>query len=214
MDAVQKEVSYEATNTYLSLNTLTKATKNVWVVFHGIGYLSRYFIGHFKILDPVENYIIAPQAPSKYYLTKSYRHVGASWLTRENTEAELSNVLRYVSEVYSAEAVPASCNLLVFGFSQGVSIATRWVARFKISCNHLILYAGGIPKELQPADFEFLPEKTRISLLVGDKDEFIEKEKLVTERQRAVSLFGGRLVFHTFEGGHEIIDSLIKELAE
>jgi predicted esterase len=212
MDEVQKEVTYLATNTYLSLNNLTASTKNIWMAFHGIGYLSRYFTGHFKILDPVENYILAPQAPSKYYLNGQYKHVGASWLTRENTEAEIANVLRYVNEVYNTEAAASSCNLLVFGFSQGVSVATRWVARSKISCRQLILYAGGIPRELQSADFEYLPDTTRVTMVVGDKDEYLDRNKQTLERDRAESLFGARLRFKSFHGGHEMKDNVIKGL--
>ena len=94
--SLEKEASYLATNTYSTLNTLTEETKNIWVVFHGMGYLSKYFIKYFSELDADENYIIAPQAPSKYYQDKDFRHVGASWLTRENTVTETQNILNYV----------------------------------------------------------------------------------------------------------------------
>ena len=82
-------------NTYETLNDFTDETKNVWIVFHGIGYLSKYFLKYFDELNPLDNYIIAPQAPSKYYLNSSYKHVGASWLTKENTETEINNNLNY-----------------------------------------------------------------------------------------------------------------------
>ena len=68
MDSIEKQVSYNTTNTYSTLNTLTDKTKNVWFVCHGIGYLSRYFLKYFDELNSDENYIIAPQAHSKYYL--------------------------------------------------------------------------------------------------------------------------------------------------
>ena len=64
----EKEISYQITNTYSTLNELTEKTKNVWFVCHGIGYLSRYFISYFEGLNPEENYFIAPQASSKYYV--------------------------------------------------------------------------------------------------------------------------------------------------
>jgi len=52
MATAEKEISYQSTNTYSTLNTLTSETKNVWIVFHGIGYLSRYFIQLFiKVLQ-------------------------------------------------------------------------------------------------------------------------------------------------------------------
>lgn len=92
--SLTKNVNYETTNTYSTLNTLTQETKNVWIACHGIGFLSKFFISYFENLDPELNYVIAPQAPSKYYQTKAYKYVGASWLTKENREQEIENVLK------------------------------------------------------------------------------------------------------------------------
>lgn len=156
MNPIEKKVSYQTSNSYSTLNESTSKTKNIWVVFHGIGYLSRYFLKYFKNLDPDENYIIAPQAPSKYYLADQYRHVGASWLTRENTEPEIENLLRYLEELSKLEHLKDAPNLILMGYSQGVSVVSRWVARKKIHCSKLILHSGALPKELKPADFEFL----------------------------------------------------------
>ena len=142
--STQKEAAYTSTNTYRTLNNLTEKTKNVWMVFHGMGYLSKYFINYFSELDADENYIIAPQAPSKYYQGKDFKHVGASWLTRENTMTETQNILNYVDAVYKKESIESFPNLIVMGYSQGVSIATRWVASREIQCNKLILHSGGI----------------------------------------------------------------------
>lgn len=214
METKQKQVRYTATNSYLCLNTLTEKTRNVWMVFHGIGYLSRYFISYFKDLGREENYIIAPQAPSKYYLDNQYKHVGASWLTRENTEEEINNVLNYLNEVYRVEAIPRQCNLIVFGFSQGVSMATRWVARSKIPCSQLVLYAGGIPEELSPGDFEFLNAGTRITAFVGDADEYLSGERMKRESEKLERLFQGRAIRRIFKGGHEIQRELLTELTK
>ena len=91
--------------------------------------------------------------------------MGASWLTRENTQMETQNILNYIDEVYSKERVGKTTTLIVLGYSQGVSIATRWVASRKIQCNKLILHSGGIPNELEPEDFEFLSTKTEVIYL-------------------------------------------------
>ncbi|MEP6260767.1 MAG: esterase [Gillisia sp.] len=212
MNPAEKQVSYQIRNSYSTLNTYTPKTKNVWVVFHGIGYLSRYFLKYFKHLDPEENYIIAPQAQSKYYLNDKYRHVGASWLTKENTEVETENVLNYLDEVYKAEELQNAPNLLLFGYSQGVSVAARWVARNKTECNQLILHSGGLPKELQPEDFEFLTN-TKVTLIYGDSDEYLNKERLIKETERAKELFGDKLEIISFEGGHEVNVDIIADLA-
>ena len=212
MGQVEKQVTYQTTNSYTTSNTLTTETKNVWMVFHGIGYLSRYFITYFKDLPAEENYIIAPQAPSKYYLNNQYRRVGASWLTKENTRLETENVLAYIDQVYTQENIQDNLNFIVFGYSQGVSIAARWVAKRRIKCNHLVLYAGGLPRELVPGDFDFLvANRTKITVLVGDKDEYMNAERLKHESGKTESLFQGRAKQIIFDGGHEVKKELLTQ---
>lgn len=209
----ENTVTYTSTHSYDTLNTLTDTTENVWVVLHGIGYLSRYFLKYFDGLPSSKNYIIAPQAPSKYYLNTTYTHVGASWLTKEDTLQETENVMAYLDAVMSLENLPKNVNLIVFGFSQGVSIATRWVAKRHIKCAQLVLYAGGIPNELQASDFDFLPEnKTKITILVGDKDEYLNEQRRKTELLKIENLFGGKAEQIIFDGGHEMKRDLINGL--
>lgn len=213
MSDTEKQVSYTTTNTYSTLNTLGPKTKNVWLVFHGIGYLSRYFIKFFDELNSDENYIIAPQAQSKYYLNGKYKYVGASWLTKENTSAEIENVLGYVDAVFAEEALSPDYNLIVFGFSQGVSIATRWLASRKIKCARLILYAGGLPKELDANNLAFLAENyTEITVIVGDKDIYLTPERMESENKRIDLLFQNKAKQILFEGGHEVKKDIINGL--
>ena len=213
MNTQEKVVTYKTSNTYETLNKNTNRTKHVWLVFHGIGYLSRYFLKYFKDLDPEENYIIAPQAPSKYYLNGKYVHVGASWLTKENTAQEIQNINQYINAVLEAEAISKDQNLIVFGFSQGVSIATRFTVLNKLKCQMLVLYAGGIPNELKAEDFTFLEKQnTTIKIIVGDQDEYLNKERMQLETKKITSLFNNRAEIHIFNGGHEVKKDLIKHL--
>ena len=145
----EKEISYQIQNSYSTLNEFSTKTKNTWFVFHGLGFLSRYFIEYFNELDPDENYIIAPQAQNKHYLKNKYKHVGATWLTKEKTQHEFINVTSYLDKVYENEMTNFSKNKLFLGFSLGVSIVTRWIAKKSIACDVLILYAGKIPREFQ-----------------------------------------------------------------
>lgn len=209
-----KTVSYSSVNTYSTLNTINPKTKNIWLVFHGLGYLSRYFINHFSDLNPEENYIIAPQAPSKYYMDMTFKHVGASWLTREDTEMEIENVLNYVDSVYRQEVKNTDARLIVLGYSQGVSIASRWVARRKIQCDKLILHSGGIPKELKHEDFDFLPSSVPVIYLYGDRDEYVTEARKTEEKLKGTELFGKRLQIIVFDGIHEVHKSSLQKLSE
>ncbi|MEW2921918.1 esterase [Muricauda sp. ANG21] len=213
MGPSEKTVTYSSQNTYLTLNPINQKTKNVWLVFHGIGYLSRYFATYFESLDPDENHIIVPQAPSKYYLKNEYKYVGASWLTKENTPLDIDNVLNYVDAVFEAEQIPEDLNIILFGFSQGVSIVMRWLVHKKIQLKALFLYAGGIPNELKKKDLEFLDlNTTTVKIIYGDSDEFLTADRLKSEKVKIETLFNGKAEIITFKGGHEVKPEIIQGL--
>ena len=162
------------------------------------------------MLNPEENYVIAPQAASKYYLNNEYRHVGASWLTKENTEAEIKNIFHYLNEIYEAEELQDIQSLIILGYSQGVSIATRWAAHRKVKPSQLIIHSGKIPSELSPEDFQFLTD-TNVKLIYGTEDPYLNQEILEKEEKRAKQLFEEKLEIFPFEGGHEVNEQLISE---
>ncbi|WP_340156441.1 esterase [uncultured Winogradskyella sp.] len=211
MNSQEKEITYTNSNSYSTLNTLSQQTKTIWFVCHGMGYLSRYFLRYFKKLNPEENYIVAPQAPSKFYIQPKM-HVGANWLTRDETQAGMQNILNYFDAVLEAENIPEDVNLIVFGYSQGVSVAMRYLAKRQLQCSQLVLHSGGIPKELNSKDFEFLSEDTKVKMIYGTKDEYLDEDRITKETERAESLFGNRLTVLPFEGKHVVNVDFINEL--
>ncbi|WP_179019370.1 alpha/beta hydrolase [Winogradskyella forsetii] len=211
MNSEEKEITYSTSNSYSTLNTLTERTKTVWVVFHGMGYLSRYFLRYFKGLNAEENYIIAPQAPSKYYIQPKM-HVGANWLTRDKTETGMKNILNYFDAVFEAEKIPDHINLIVFGYSQGVSVAMRYLAKRQLQCSQLVLHSGGIPKELTAKDFEYVSEATKVKMIYGTEDEYLDDNRIQLESEKAELLFGKRLIVMPFEGKHVVNVDFINDL--
>ena len=211
MNIEEKEISYTTTNSYSTLNKLTKGTKNVWFACHGMSYLSRYFLKYFKDLNADENYIIAPQAQSKYYIPPKFKHVGASWLTKENTLKETENVMRNFDAVFEAENIPSHLNLIVLGYSQGVSVAMRYIAKRQLQCSQLVLHSGGIPKELVAEDFKFLNAK--VSMIYGKADEYLNEERITYETNRVNDLFEDKVTIIPFEGKHEVNVDLLKHLS-
>ncbi|WP_405206814.1 alpha/beta hydrolase [Aquimarina sp. LLG6339-5] len=208
---MQKEVVYQSTNTFDTLNDLTDQTKTVWLVFHGIGYLSRYFIRLFQSLDAKDNYIIAPQAPSKYYKNNDYKRVGSSWLTKENTRTETKNVLNYIDAIMELEKLPPSINFVVLGYSQGVSIASRWIASRKIQPNAFVMISGGFPKELKKDDFTFLNQTTKVTHILGENDPYFEIKKVEAEKIRVKEILP-QIEFRSHSGGHELDIETVKNI--
>lgn len=210
MNSTEKEIVYTISNSYTTLNSLTSKTKNVIFACHGMGYLSRYFLKYFKGLNSDDNYIIIPQAQSKYYIAPKMKHVGASWLTKENTLKEMENIISYFDSVLSNEKIE-NLNFIFLGYSQGVSVAMRYLAKRKIIVSKLILMSGGIPKELTPKDFKYLKNKAVIYFVYGDKDEYISEDFLNSEKKRLEDLFSN-IKYIEFDGNHEIKTEIIESI--
>ena len=211
MNLEEKEITYTTTNQYATLNALTNGTKYIWLVFHGMGYLSEYFLKYFKDLDPKENYIIAPQAPSKYYIQPKM-HVGANWLTRNNTQTGMQNLMNYIDAVLDNENLPNDKKIIIFGYSQGVSIATRYISKRQLQCKQLVLHSGGIPVELTSDNFEYLDTTCKVKLVYGTEDEYLNDNRIALERQKANHLFGKRLEIIPFAGKHVVNIELINTI--
>ncbi|WP_299126853.1 esterase [uncultured Winogradskyella sp.] len=211
MNSLEKEITYKSKNSYSTLNALTEHTKTVWFVCHGMGYLSRYFLRYFKHLNPEENYIIAPQAPSKYYIQPKM-HVGANWLTRDETNVGMQNILNYFDAVFEAEQIPNNKNLILLGYSQGVSVAMRYMAKRRLQCSQLVLHSGGIPKELTAEDFTYLNKSTRVKLIYCTKDGYLDEARIEQESQKVKELFGKRITILPFDGKHVVNVDFINDL--
>ena len=212
----EKSLSYTTTNTYETYNEFTQKTENIWVVFHGLGHLSRYFIEHFEKLNPEENFIIAPQAPSLYYQDKRYTYIGACWLTRENRELGIANNHAYLDALYEEELKPklkTGNRLIIMGFSQGVSVAMRWLKHRNLCCDQIILHSGSIPREF--VENAFSNQCKHIPILIyGKKDPLITEKRLSDEVDYAKHIFSNKPEIIPFEGAHEVHEATLFKIAQ
>ena len=207
--SMEKEVSFKTNKTYNTLNTIDK-NQNIWFACHGIGQLSHYFLNNFLNIPKEKNYIIAPQAPSKYYHSTQTKRVGACLLTKENTQLEQRNIFRYFDEILNQEK-PVTPNIFM-GFSQGVSVMLRYLVYKKINVNDIVIMSGKIPEELKESDFNFLSKKTKVWLSYGLSDPLLNNKLIDIEINKSRQLFGKRLNIMAFDGKHEINQELILNL--
>ena len=212
---MEKTITYSTKKTYHTLGELSSETKSIWVVIHGYGQLSEYFIRNFEGLNLKDNYIISPQAPAKFYMNNDFSRVGASWLTKENLTQEIENNIRYLDNLFAVECkevTKPSINLL--GFSQGVSMAIRWAAKSKIQFKKLVIWAGTLPKELGVDAFSYLEKEPDVFIVIGDKDVFFNgTDRLESEVEKINKMFSN-VTFIEYDGGHKIDKKIIKELLD
>ncbi|MBI1287561.1 MAG: phospholipase [Flavobacteriales bacterium] len=203
----QSKVSFvevPRTARYFRMNSVQKMTKNVWVVFHGYGQSAEYFIKHFRDLDPSENFIIALEGLSKFYVEGLTGRVGASWMTKQDRELEIKDQSNYINAVLKDCGVDVknmNQRLIVLGFSQGTATAVRWLANNNIRPNELILWAGSFPHDVDATEHEDVFKKLNMHFAYGNKDQFLEHIN-VEERVAEFEKMGMKLKVWSFEGKH------------
>ncbi len=158
-----------------SAGNLTTADE-VWMVVHGYGQLAADFLLPFTAIADDTRAVVAPEALNKFYKEASgaarreRRTVGATWMTREDRDAEIADYIAYLDAV--AAQFGRGRPLTVLGFSQGVSTLLRWVTRGAHPVARVIVWAGEIP-----ADVDLTASRDRfpadgVEIVLGSVDEY------------------------------------------
>lgn len=207
---MQKHIEVSLKASYRTLNELTPKTKRIWLVFHGYGMLTEFFIKKFEILNKEENFIIAPQGLSKFYLDGFDGRVGATWMTKEDRLTEIENQHRYVAAVLKKESIGYEhLDVILFGFSQGAATMCRFAVAEKIPFSKMVLWAGTIPHDMSAEDIGHWPKPLPLYGFVGTRDHFLPEERRLKVEQRIEEVTGTKLQMTIFEGKHEVIPELL-----
>lgn len=187
-----------------------QAAQEMWFVLHGYGQLAPFFVKPFEVLNDGSRVIAAPEALSRFYLQGHNGRVGASWMTREERLREIGDYLQYLNALYehldADTDYPAGTCLL--GFSQGTATACRWAATRPERFDRLVLWAGSVPPDVEPAALHHTP----LILIVGTEDTYVAEDRLDQERQR---LDEAGLTYQVirYEGTHRIHRDVLREAA-
>ena len=197
--------------------------RELWVVVHGYGQLARRFIESFTPLDDGTRLVMAPEALSRFYLdpiaerrTHAEPRVGATWMTREDREAEIADYLAYLEQLTwetRRHLAGAGPRIVVLGFSQGTATVCRWLASSELRADQLVLWAGGIPPELDVAKWSARLHGASLTLVAGESDEMVPASAVVTEGER-LSAAGVAFTLRRHAGGHRIEAEALLRLAE
>jgi predicted esterase len=196
---------------YATLGEPGPQVREVWFVLHGFGQLSPYFIRHFGVLADGTRLVVAPEALNRFYLERTSRQgagtarVGATWMTREEREAEMADYVRYLdllADRVFADVPREAVRVTVLGFSQGVATGARWLCRGNLRTDAFVMWAGPFPPELD-ADAVAPLRGTRLVRVLGDGDEMAQPEHVATEDARVRAL-GLDAPLVRFAGGHEL----------
>lgn len=191
--------------------------REVWVVLHGFGQLASEFLAPFSAIATAERAIVAPEALNRFYKEKAGaarsadRPVGATWMTREDREAEIADYVAYLDAVAARFAEGRA--LTALGFSQGVATLMRWVALGTSRMERVIAWAGEIPGDVDIAGRRDRFPAAGIDLVLGTSDEY---RAWVDVEAMHARLDAASLAYrvHAFEGGHRLDRATLVALAE
>lgn len=197
---------------YASLGEPGPQVRQLWIVTHGYGQLSKTFIRRFIPICDEQTLVIAPEGLSRFYWGGFDGPVVASWMTREDRLDEIADFCNMLDQLY-AHYVPqchpeVEINLL--GFSQGTATQVRWIMRSFPKFHRLMLWAGQLPEDLdyQP-QLDYFADK-KLFFAYGDEDQFITAERLVF-MQKVIADAGLQFAEVTYQGGHKVEKEALSE---
>ena len=174
MDVNEHSIKVENTAHYVSLGELNRGTKEIWIVCHGYGQLAKFFIRKFKILQKEGVHIVAPQGFHKFYLKGFSGRVGASWMTKENRDDEITDHCNFLEQLtdHLIHSASKNCKINVLGFSQGAATISRWSLKTKYSVNTFVLWAGKIASDFDFDKYKSKHPNTNNYIIFGTRDQF------------------------------------------
>ena len=211
---IKKTLQIEKKARYFQLGNPGNDTSIVWVVLHGYGMLSEFFIQKFKKLEDKNTLILAPEALNRFYIDTNYGRVGASWMTKDERQDDIKENIKYLNSLMDQIIKDIGHNrfkINVLGFSQGGATACRWLFKSKLKFENLIMWAGDIPKDTLTEDNRLKWNDMNTHLVMGKKDELINEEmkakflKLVTDYKLDYKLT-------LYDGDHRIYPDVLMEL--
>lgn len=181
--------------------------RSVWLIAHGYGQLTTYFINKFEKLFSKENLFVVPEGLHRYYLNGFSGKIGASWMTKEEREKDIEDYCVYLDTVYEhyIEPLDKKVSINALGFSQGGATICRWAAHTKYRIDNLIVWGSVIPPDMNwETDVQKLRD-LKWHYVAGDKDEFLSDKRRV-EQLEVLERSGIKPNSIHYKGGHDILE--------
>ncbi|TAK44508.1 MAG: phospholipase [Saprospiraceae bacterium] len=199
------KITIPKTAHYYTIGTPAKTTRRFWMVCHGYGQLARTFIRRFRGLDDGETFVVAPEGLSHFYWEGYTGEPVASWMTKEHRLDEIADYANYLQTLYDhyLPQLAEDVQIILLGFSQGTATQCRWVMRNFPHFDHLVLWAGQLPDDLDYTAHTDFFSKKKLYFVYGTADPFLTEERVTRQQNFAEEQ---HLLFDVmvFDGRHEV----------
>ena len=172
------------------------------LAIHGYRQLGRYFIRHFESLASMGYRIVVPEGLHRFYIEGYSGRVGASWMTKDDREADIEDYINYLQQVAESFDLYATPWILL-GFSQGGPTACRWLPHVSSLPESLILHSTVFPNDFEFESFQEELRNLPTHAIFGDSDPFASEE-VISEKVEWMKRNGVHPKLTRFEGGHVV----------
>jgi predicted esterase len=209
-----KHIETTRTARYFTLGNVNNETKGLWMVLHGYAQNGDDFLKQFSTLANEGHYVVSVEAMSRFYAKGFYGNIAASWMTRDDREADIKDNTEYLWRVYEKEFLPytETKQIHLLGFSQGATTLSRFVSYKQPLFHHLWICAGDIPDDMNWENFKTLTDTATLHIMLGKQDPLIDIDRRAAFQTRLHNK-GIQFQLHEFEGVHEVNIELIKQIA-
>lgn len=211
--AVERHISVTRTARFYTLGKLENSTKDIWIFIHGHRDLAGKFIMKFSELAEMGSYLIAPEALMRLYIKGDSGNVGASWMTKEDREADIQDYVSYIDRLFFEEIEPKAkeLNLKInaLGFSQGSATLSRWLALGKAKIDKAVFWCGSLGHDVDYSAAENF-KQMEIHQVFASNDPYYDSS-FPPQQVEILTKSGLTPKTFTFNGGHEISVELMKQ---
>jgi len=201
---------------YFLSGATTGPVEELWIALHGHAQLASRFLRWLTPLTDGVTLVAAPEALSRFYLETRLdgghgATVGATWLTREDREAELEDVAGYLDQLTQHLRVTYRPRRIgVLGFSQGAVVALRWLTAGGPRPDRLVLWGVPLPHDIPAEQIAARLGEVPLLLVAGDRDRYAVPGSIEEDGARLAAA-GVRVEVHRFSGGHEIPPAMLRQ---
>lgn len=199
---------------YASFGNLSEKTKYFWIALHGSNMLCEQVIYKFSDFDPETHFVIAPEALSRFYKDGGYGgDVVAAWMTKRDRLHEIQDIANYLSKLFTSydDLLPMDCKKCIMAFSQGGTMAFRWLHNQIVQFDHLIAYSCWIPEDIDLTKSQTPMNEKNLLFTYGVKDAFLTEETMakveavIRKNKLSIELM-------PYEGIHRIDRNQLKQI--